>query len=461
MASRRYTIGRLGLLLTLAFVGVALAGIVAVSVLATRSADLDIVNLVRQREQTIATSAAAGIEVAYQGAATPPASAGSAWQRVELRPIFAVLSGEGASAEVRDLNGTAVGRSPGYFRVSPAAAITRPLTVAGQPVGSVTVRYDFQISSIAATFDRHRWRDRITAAGFASLLALAVGLILSRWITTPVEAVLVALRIRGEGDRSYRISDQDMRGLRLLRELPAAFNNSVDLSDARLRAHRNLIADVAHELRTPVAILQASHEAMLDGVTEPSPENLASLRDEVLRLARRVEDLQHLASAEAAAMQLRLVSADLADVAGSAATALADAFGAAEIRLEQRLTPAPVRCDPDRIREVVINLMTNALKFTPPGGHVVLAAGPDRDGGAAVLTVTDTGIGIPPDELPHVTERFFRGRRSAEMARGSGIGLTIVSELVRAHQGRVEFASTSGQGTEVTVTLPQADLSTA
>ena len=461
MASRRYTIGRLGLLLTLAFVGVALAGIVAVSVLATRSADLDIVNLVRQREQTIATSAAAGIEVAYQGAATPPASAGSAWQRVELRPIFAVLSGEGASAEVRDLNGTAIGRSPGYFRVSPAAAITRPLTVAGQPVGSVTVRYDFQISSIAATFDRHRWRDRITAAGFASLLALAVGLILSRWITTPVEAVLVALRIRGEGDRSYRISDQDMRGLRLLRELPAAFNNSVDLSDARLRAHRNLIADVAHELRTPVAILQASHEAMLDGVTEPSPENLASLRDEVLRLARRVEDLQHLASAEAAAMQLRLVSADLADVAGSAATALADAFGAAEIRLEQRLTPAPVRCDPDRIREVVINLMTNALKFTPPGGRVVLAAGPDQGGDAAVLTVTDTGIGIPPDELPHVTERFFRGRRSAEMARGSGIGLTIVSELVRAHQGRVEFASTSGQGTEVTVTLPQADLSTA
>ena len=456
MASRRYTIGRLGLLLTLAFVGVALAGIVAVSVLATRSADLDIVNLVRQREQTIATSAAAGIEVAYQGAATPPASAGSAWQRVELRPIFAVLSGEGASAEVRDLNGTAIGRSPGYFRVSPAAAITRPLTVAGQPVGSVTVRYDFQISSIAATFDRHRWRDRITAAGFASLLALAVGLILSRWITTPVEAVLVALRIRGEGDRSYRISDQDMRGLRLLRELPAAFNNSVDLSDARLRAHRNLIADVAHELRTPVAILQASHEAMLDGVTEPSPENLASLRDEVLRLARRVEDLQHLASAEAAAMQLRLVSADLADVAGSAATALADAFGAAEIRLEQRLTPAPVRCDPDRIREVVINLMTNALKFTPPGGRVVLETGPDRAGGA-VLTVTDTGVGIPPDELPHVTERFFRGRRSAEMARGSGIGLTIVSELVGAHQGQIGFASMPGEGTRVTVTLPASE----
>ncbi len=461
MASRRYTIGRLGMLLTLAIVGVALAAIVVDAVLASRSSNRDIANLVRHREQTIAASAATGIGAAYQSAATRQAPAGSGWQRVDLKPVFAVLVGEGASAEVRDLTGAVVGHSPGYYRISPSAEIAQPIMVAGRQVGSVTVRYDFQISSIVATFEGHRWRDRISAAGFASLLALVVALILSRWITAPVEAVLVALRIRGEGDRSYRISEQDMRGLRLLRELPAAFNNSVDLSDARLRAHRNLIADVAHELRTPVAILQASHEAMLDGVTEPSPENLASLRDEVLRLASRVEDLQHLASAESAAMQLRLADADLAEIVGSAATALADAFAAAEIGLEQRLTPVRVRCDPDRMREVVINLMTNALKFTPPGGHVVLAAGPDRDGGAAVLTVTDTGIGIPPDELPHVTERFFRGRRSAEMARGSGIGLTIVSELVRAHQGRVEFASTSGQGTEVTVTLPQADLSTA
>ncbi|MDA8319029.1 MAG: HAMP domain-containing sensor histidine kinase [Actinomycetota bacterium] len=459
MASRRYTIGRLGLLLTLAFVGVALAAIVMVSILATRSSNRDIAGLVYHREQTIASATATASGVAYEAANYRPGGVrpGANWNRVDLHPIFIMLSREGGKAQVRALNGTVAATSPSFASTSPSGETTRRVVVRGQTVGSVTVRFAPAISSIAATFDRHRWRDRVAAAGFASLLALAVGLILSRWITMPVEAVLVALRIRGEGDRSYRISDQDMRGLRLLRELPTSFNASVDLSDARLRAHRNLIADVAHELRTPVAILQASHEAMLDGVTEPSPENLASLRDEVLRLARRVEDLQHLASAESAAMQLRLVNADLAEIAGSAAAALADAFAAADIGLEHRLTPVQVRCDPDRIREVVINLMTNALKFTPPGGRVVLAAGPDQGGDAAVLTVTDTGIGIPPDELPHVTERFFRGRRSAEMARGSGIGLTIVSELVRAHQGRVEFASTPGQGTEVTVTLPLAD----
>jgi two-component system sensor histidine kinase BaeS len=456
MARRRSTIGPLGLLLTLAFVGVALAGIVMVSILATRSSDLDIVQLVRHREQTIAASAAAGIGVAYQSAAPQRVPAGSGWQRAELTPIFAALGSEGASAEVRDLNGSVVGRSPGYFGISPAAEITKSITATGRSVGSVTVRYAPRVRSVAATFERNRWRDRVTAAGFASLLALAVALVLSRWITAPVEAVLVALRIRGEGDGDYRISEQDMRGLRLLRELPVAFNQSADQSDARLRAHRNLIADVAHELRTPIAILQASHEAMLDGIAEPSPEYLASLRDEVLRLASRVEDLQQLATAESAALQLRLVSADLAAVAGSAAAALADAFAAAGIGLEQRLTPVEVRCDPVQMREVVVNLMTNALKYTPAGGHVVLATGPDRAGGG-VLTVTDTGVGIPPDELPHVTERFFRGSRSAEMARGSGIGLTIVSELVRAHQGRVGFVSAPGQGTEVTVTLPPAE----
>ncbi|MHB1433909.1 MAG: sensor histidine kinase [Streptosporangiaceae bacterium] len=458
MARRRSTIGRLGLLLTLAFVGVALAGIVMVSVLATRSSNLDIARLVRNRETTIATATATASGAAYEAANYRGADvrAGANWGRVDLNPVFIMLSREGGEAQVRALNGTAAATSPTFAATSPAGEVTRRVVVRGQTVGSVTVRFTPAISSIAATFDLHRWRDRISAAGFASLLALLVALVLSRWITTPVEAVLVALRIRGEGDRSYRISEQDMRGLRLLRELPAAFNESVDQSDARLRAHRNLIADVAHELRTPVAILQASHEAMLDGIAEPSPEYLASLRDEVLRLASRVEDLQHLASAESAALQLRLVSADLAAVAGSAAAALADAFAAAEIGLEQRLTPVEMRCDPDRMREVVVNLMTNALKYTPAGGHVVLATGPDPAGGA-VLTVTDTGVGIPPDELPHVAERFFRGRRSTEMARGSGIGLTIVSELVRAHQGRVGFVSAPGLGTEVTVTLPQAE----
>jgi two-component system sensor histidine kinase BaeS len=221
---------------------------------------------------------------------------------------------------------------------------------------------------------------------------------------------------------------------------------------------RNLVADVAHELRTPIAILQAGHEALIDGLAMPTSEHLASLRDEVLRLARMVDDLQRLASAEAAALQLTLVPSDLAVAADGAADSLADAFAAAGITLQRHLVRTQVLCDPRRVHEIITNLLTNAMKFTSADGIVVMAAGPAQDDGAemAVLRVSDTGIGIPSAELPMVSERFYRGQRSAGVA-GSGIGLTIVNELVRAHHGSIEITSEPGAGTEVTIKLPLAN----
>jgi two-component system sensor histidine kinase BaeS len=195
---------------------------------------------------------------------------------------------------------------------------------------------------------------------------------------------------------------------------------------------------------------------MLDGVTDPTPHNLGSMREEVLRLARMVEDLQRLAAAEAAAVRLTLAPNDLAAIAAEAADSLRSSYGTGDVGLVQRLTQVHVACDPDRMREVVSDLLTNALKFTPPGGRVRLEAGTGQDG-LAVLRVSDTGIGIAPDDLPHVTERFFRGDRSTELAGGSGIGLTIVAELVRAQGGELEIASESGKGTLVTVTFPAVD----
>jgi signal transduction histidine kinase len=113
----------------------------------------------------------------------------------------------------------------------------------------------------------------------------------------------------------------------------------------------------------------------------------------------------------------------------------------------------PVRGDPSRLHEVIGNLLTNALKFTPAGGSVLLQTGPQDQ--RAVLRVRDSGAGIPPDELPHIFDRFFRGRGAAGVA-GSGIGLTVVAELVRAHDGQLEVSSSPGQGTQITVTLPRA-----
>src|SRR5262249_45517453 len=204
----------------------------------------------------------------------------------------------------------------------------------------------------------------------------------------------------------------------------------------------------------PVAVLQAGHEALLDGVITPTPGQLSSLRDEVLRLARLVDDLHTLSAAEAAALQLSLQPSDLAEIADAAAGSQAARFEAAGITLERRLTPGTVLADAPRGDPGGTNPLGHAPKVTPSGGRVRLEAGPAD--GQARLSVADTGAGIPSDELPRIFDRFWRGRQAAGVA-GSGIGLAVVAELVRAHGGTVTATSTVGRGTQMVVTLPRAD----
>jgi signal transduction histidine kinase len=226
-----------------------------------------------------------------------------------------------------------------------------------------------------------------------------------------------------------------------------------DTLDHEDKIRRDLVASVAHELRTPVAVLQAGHEALLDGVTEPSPEELGSLRDEVLRLARMVDDLQTMAAADAAVLQLTRERHDLAGIAGSAADSLARTFEAGEVTLHRQLAPAPVLADERWLHQVVTNLLGNALKFTPAGGTVTIRT--RQDGPSAVLEVADTGVGIPADELPRIFDRFWRGHAAVQTS-GSGIGLAIAAEIVRAHGGTLTAASEPGEGTRLTLTLPRA-----
>jgi two-component system, OmpR family, sensor histidine kinase BaeS len=213
------------------------------------------------------------------------------------------------------------------------------------------------------------------------------------------------------------------------------------------------VASVAHELRTPVAVLQAGHEALLDGVIEATPAELGSLRDEVLRLARMVDDLQTMAAADAAVLRLTRERRDLAGIAAAAADSLSHRFDAASVTLDRALAEAPVVADERWLHQLVTNLLSNALKFTPAGGRVTVRTG--QDGPSAVLTVTDTGVGIPADELPHVFDRFWRGQAAAGTS-GSGIGLAIASELAQAHGGTLTAASEPGRGTTLTLTLPRA-----
>ncbi len=437
--------GRLGLQLLLAFVGVAIAAVGTAILVASLTVSNDAQGLARDQERDLTQAVAIAAATVYER---------SGWVRTGLAPVVALVVKTGSGVQIRDTGGKIVETSPGYQAMaSGRPELSRAVMVSGRRVGQVTITFGHgSLGQEIKLFSSERWRSRFTAAGIAALIALLVALPLSRLITSPVDRLIWAARARRDGDSSARAGK--VHGLGKFGELAQAFDEMADSKEEQDQLRRNLVAAVAHELRTPIAVLQAGHEAMLDGLTAPTSDQLTSLRDEVLRLTRMVDDLQRLASAEAAALQLTLVRRDLAVVAATAAASLVESFEAANVTLVERLARVEVLCDPLRMHEVIVNLLTNALKFTPAEGQVTLETTLDDEYGE--LRVTDTGIGIPPDELPHIAERFFRGQRSSEVA-GSGIGLTIVAELVRAHRGTVDFASQPGQGTTVTVTLPLAD----
>jgi two-component system sensor histidine kinase BaeS len=438
----------LGLRLGLAFLGVALAAVALIAALTAVFSAADVSSLAGRQRAELAGALAA--------------LAGSAWQQkhgwagADLDPLWDLSAQTGVQFQVRDANGRTVAATGGFAAAAgPTAAV--PVAVHGNREGSVLVRLSASgLGGADAVLRTDLLRAIAGAAGLAALLALLTGLGLSRRITRPVARLISVTRAMAAGDRSSRAGEIKAPGE--LRELAAAFDHMADTLDHEDKIRRDLVASVAHELRTPVAVLQAGHEALLDGVTEPTPEELGSLRDEVLRLARMVDDLQTMAAADAAVLQLARERHDLADIARSAADSLARRFETAEVALDRRLAPAPVLADERWMHQVVTNLLGNALKFTPAGGTVTISTGTIRtaqDGPDAVLTVTDTGVGIPADELPRIFDRFWRGQAAAQTS-GSGIGLAVAAELASAHGGTLTAASRPGAGTSFTLTVPRA-----
>lgn len=208
------------------------------------------------------------------------------------------------------------------------------------------------------------------------------------------------------------------------------------------RLRRQLMADVAHELRTPLAILQGRIEGLLDGVYPRDDEKLGELLAETQHLSRLVEDVRTLANAEAGALDLRKERFDLAELIRDVAAAMPVPV-AIEVPVE-----VMIDADPVRIREVLLNLLTNAAEHAPEGRISVSTDVRTRE---VAVVVRDDGPGIPADELPRLFERFHKGRHS----RGSGLGLSIARKLVLAHGGTIDVASREGAGTTVTVTLPR------
>jgi two-component system, OmpR family, sensor histidine kinase BaeS len=434
----------LGLRLTLSFLGVALAAVALLAGLVVAFAAAEVSNLVREQRADLASAVAAAAAATW--------TEHHSWRGADLSPALDFAAATGADVRIIDAAGSQVAVSSDYAADRGAPQVSAPVVLYGRRLGTATVR--FTSSGIGAADQAMRAalaRAVIAAAGLAALLALVSGLLLARHLARPVARVISVIRARGSGERDARVGE--LRGPGEFRELAAALDQMANRLGRDEQLRRDLVADLAHELRTPVAVLQAGHEALLDGLAEPSPAELGSLRDEVLRLARMVDDLQTLAAADAATLELTPYPCDLADIAATAADSLAAQFDMAGLTFTRDIRPAPIRADPRWLPHVVTNLLTNALKYTTAGGCVTVDCG--QADGQAILHVTDTGLGIPAADIPRIFDRFWRGEQALRTS-GSGIGLAIAAELTRAHGGTLTAASEPGHGTRMTLALPLA-----
>ena len=285
------------------------------------------------------------------------------------------------------------------------------------------------------------------------MLAARLAVRAFRSIATPLAGVMAAADAVAEGDLSVRVPEQRPGEFG---RLAASFNHMVEELQRADQRRRNLTADVAHELRTPLHIIQGNLEGILDDVYEPTEEHLNATLDETRLLSRLVEDLRTLSLAEAGQLPLRLEAVDIGELVADVRTSFSGQAEAAGIAVHVEMADAPlmITADVGRLDQVLGNLMSNAIRHTAPGGAIRLRAGP-IDGGVRIA-VSDTGEGIPPENLPYIFDRFWRGDRARTRGSGagSGLGLAIARQLVRAHGGRIGVQSAVGKGTTFTLELP-------
>jgi signal transduction histidine kinase len=359
---------------------------------------------------------------------------------------------------VADSDSQLVGQALGRSAIGPAVAIAPQGVLAG--VAYVTPQASRAPATGEAIFlgavNRALWLAALVAGGAAILLTV----LLSRRILTPVEALTAAARRMERGDLGQRVTVQSKDEIG---DLAHAFN-SMAAGLAKLeQLRRNMVTDVAHELRGPLAGIQGYLEAFRDGVATPTPTAVDVVYGEARRLARLVDDLQQLAAAEAGTLRLIRQPVAVRPIIDRVLKALAPQVLAKGLvtRIDVPLDLPMLDADPDRVEQILRNLLTNAISYTLPSGAVTVAARVISEGvevnDKVEISVEDTGTGIAPEDLPFVFERFYRADKSRTRSTGgTGLGLTIVKHLVEAHGGSVQITSMLGQGTRIACRLPPA-----
>ncbi len=293
------------------------------------------------------------------------------------------------------------------------------------------------------------------SSGASGLIILGLGVVgilvigrALRHLAVPIGDLMEAAGRVAEGDYAARVAEH---GPREVRALARAFNAMAARLQSDEETRRNLLADVTHELRTPLTVVQGNLEGLLDGVYPRDDAHLAPILEETRVLSRLVDDLRMLALAESGALKLQKEPTDLAVLLSEAAASFRAPADAAGVTVSVDVpSDLPLfDLDPERMRQVLSNLIANALRYTPPNGAIRIQA--VSGGGSVTVSVGDTGAGIPADDLPHVFDRFYKSGDS----RGTGLGLAIAKNLVAAHGGEIAAQSAPGRGTTIQFTLPR------
>ncbi|MBM2616369.1 HAMP domain-containing histidine kinase [Actinoplanes sp. LDG1-06] len=444
-ADRPALTGPLGRRLLAAFLLVAFSSVAVLTAAALVATDRGLAGAAQQQRDRVSTRVAAAAGAAYVRS--------GGWPGADLSAASALAAGADARLVITDSSGAMVwpghgmGTGAGGMHGATGAGpvVESAVTVDGQRVGGARLTFPAGSTSGRAV----AWSWVLGAAGAALLSALMVSVYVSRRLAGPLTALAATARRFASGERTART------GLRAPGELGEVAHALDTMADEVVRAdtvRRRLAADIAHELRTPLAGLQAGLEELRDGLQPADPERLAALHDQTLRLGRTVQDLADLSAAESAALSLRLADTDLAAIATAALAAQRPRLDAAGLVVTAGLdSPAPVRGDPDRLHQAVTNLLANAARYCRPGDRVHVDV--RVVDGCAVLRVADTGPGIAPGDLPHAFERLWRGPDAGRIS-GTGIGLAVVRELMTAHGGTVTIDSPEGAGVTVTMCLP-------
>lgn len=361
----------------------------------------------------------------------------------------------GGDILLMDLAGRVIAASDSEYlgKPIPEASIRQgvPVKVNGSMVGTLimvnTHHGEWENEFISSVNKATLW-----AAAVALIIALILGIIISRHLTGPLSMLSVAARRLAGRDLSYRVPvvTGDEIG-----ELAKSFNHMAENLERNEKLRRNLIADTAHELRTPLAILRGNLESLQEGVIKASPEVVISLHDEVVRISRLVNELQDISLADAGELRLNRREVSIEELVEKVALPFSGEAKYKNVSFSVNMPVGlpPVYADPDRIVQVLLNVMGNALRYTEPGGTVILSAG--LEGHNIVFSVKDNGVGIAPEDLNSIFERFYRSDQSrSRSGGGAGLGLAIAKGLVEAHGGKIWADSKVNEGSNFSFTIP-------